>query len=134
MSVSFLPHPVLLLGARETRELHLPPVCPYFPFPSSFSPSSQLFPGGSHSSFVSIIQVEHLEARLCLHLSPSHSISMMFIQSSALFSIPTPHMSSHWSSFLCSCLPFLVVFYLNSSICLRVHIYKMFFVMVQKFP
>lgn len=74
-----------------TRELDLPPGCPLLQFPTSSSSSSEHVPGEDHCCFFPFIsRVRHLLNRLCVHLSPSHSILPMFIQLSALSPSPFP--------------------------------------------
>lgn len=79
-------------------------LAPYLPLPPSSTSFSEHFPRDNQHSFLPFIfWVRHLENRLFLHLSPSHSIILMFIQFSNL---PTfllnSHLSSHWPLSLCS--------------------------------
>lgn len=84
----FTPFPSL---CGTTRELYLPPGCPLSQSPTSFSASSEHVPGEALCSFFPfILSVRHLLNRLCVHLSPSHSIIPMFIQLSTLSPSPFP--------------------------------------------
>lgn len=67
----------------------LAPCLPLFLFPTSSSTSSEHVPGEDHCSFFPfILRARHLENRLCVRHSPSHSIIPMFIQLSALSTVP----------------------------------------------
>lgn len=81
----------MVCAACITRELYLPPVCPLFLFPTSSSPSCEHFPGEDRCSFSPfILRARHLENRLRLRLSLSHSIIPVFIQLSARSTVRPP--------------------------------------------